>query len=164
MYTSWNRLCILGLAGVAAVMLMACASAKNGKDGILPFTPIVPGMSIEEILKLEPELTEGADGYYLTKDYNGFPMEAYILPEKLDSVISWCCDDEEQDLDKLADSLTDYFNRKYEVHMTMDEDEYHAIVWQAEKYNITLMDSDYEIMGIESRDVTLYLAVRLDVK
>lgn len=121
-------------------------------------------MSIEEIRKLEPELAEGADGYYLTKDYNGFPMEAYILPEKLDSVISWCCDDEEQDLDKLADSLTDYFNKKYEVHMTMDEDKYHAIVWQTERYNITLMDSDYEIMGIESRDVTLDLGVRLDVK
>lgn len=42
MYTSWNRLCILGLAGVAAVMLTACASANNEKDSILPFTSIVP--------------------------------------------------------------------------------------------------------------------------
>lgn len=164
MFKRWNGFCILGLAVLLAGMLAACGDAGGGKDGVLPFTSIVPGMSIEEIRKLEPELAEDGDGYYLTKDYNGFPMEAFLSPEKLNSIISWRCDDDALDLDKLADRLTDYFNKKYEVDMAVDEDDYTMIAWRTETYDIVLVDSSSEFMGIASRDITLHLSVRLDKK
>ena len=55
MFKRWNGFCILGLAVLLAGMLTACGDAGGGKDGVLPFTSIVPGMSIGEIRKLEPE-------------------------------------------------------------------------------------------------------------
>ncbi|EHI58838.1 MAG: hypothetical protein ACLTC4_08405 [Hungatella hathewayi] len=160
----WNKLHIIGVIYVMAMLLTGCANGKGSGDSILPFTSIVPGMSIEEIRKLEPELEEEEGGYALTKDYQGFPMETYLLPEKTESMIVWNCNDDELDLDKLVESLTNYFDERYEVYTTVEDDDYTAVDWRTETYDILLADTSFSFMGMETREVTVYLSLRLDLE
>lgn len=160
----WNKIGMIGLISMIAVVITACTNANNSGDSILPFTSIVPGMSMEEIRKLEPEMEEEDGWCYLTKDYQGFPMEGEFDQESIDTIIIWTCYDDELDLDQLVDSLTTYFDKRYEVYTTMEEDSFSATDWRTDKYDILLKDSVFRFMGTESREITLSLSVRLDLK
>ena len=91
-------------------------------------------------------------------------METYLLPEKTESMIVWNCNDDELDLDMLVESLTNYFDERYEVYTTVEEDDYTAVDWRTETYDILLADTSLSFMGMETREVTVYLSLRLDLE
>ena len=79
-------------------------------------------------------------------------------------MIVWNCNDDELDLDKLVESLTNYFDERYEVYTTVEDDDYTAVDWRTETYDILLADTSFSFMGMETREVTVYLSLRLDLE
>lgn len=133
---------------IATLLLVACGK----EEPILPFSDLKPGMTFEEMEKIEPDIIDKTlitslgeyKSYKLEKDYKGVKISTTFNP---DQVLIWDISSPPGDADTENDfimEIKEYCNKRYKLVQELSEDSSELSFWDEGKFRICVNISDYK--------------------